>query len=170
MPDAISTPAGGVPISSRRFLTGAAALAVLGRPGGLAHPARGATGDGEPHRARPGTARLAPSGYPETPIWGYEWQVPGPTIRLRLGERVTRRFANELPQASTVHWHGIRSSNALDGTPDVTQDVVPPGGEFLYDFVAPDAGTVWYHPHERAFEQMARGLYRAFIVEEPRPP
>ena len=51
----------------------------------------------------------------------------------------------------------------MDGAPGVTQPVVPPGADFLYDFVAPDAGTFWYHPHERAFEQMARGLYGALV-------
>ena len=155
--------------SRRRFLGGAAALAVLGRAGGWAPPARGTNGDGELLRAKPGTARLAPPGYPETPIWGYESQVPGPTIRVRQGERITRRFLNELTQPSTVHWHGIRIVNAMDGAPDVTQDAVLPGGEFLYDFVAPDAGTFGYHPHERAYEQMARGLYGALIVQEAAP-
>ena len=77
---------------------------------------------------------------------------------------------NELPQPSTVHWHGIRLENAMDGAPEVTQAVVPPGGEFVYDFAAPDAGTFWYHPHERAWEQMARGLYGALVVEEPETP
>ena len=159
-----------MPNSRRSFLSGAAALAVFARAGGWAPAARGADAHGELLHARSGTARLAPPGYPETPIWGYEAQVPGPTIRLRQGERVTRRFVNELMEASTVHWHGIRIANAMDGAPDVTQDVVPPGGDFLYDFVAPDAGTFWYHPHERAFEQMARGLYGALVVEEPDPP
>ena len=170
MRDATLTRMRGRPISRRRLLTGAAALAVLGRAGDLASPARGATGEGELLRARSGAARLAPPAYPETPIWGYEGQVPGPTIRLPQGEWVTRRFVNELPQASTVHWHGVRIANAMDGTPDVTQDVVPSGSEFLYDFVAPDAGTFWYHPHERAWEQMARGLYGALVVDEPDPP
>ena len=115
--------------SRRRFLSGVAALAVLGRAGGWAPPARGEHGDGELLHARPGTARLAPPGYPETPIWGYEGQVPGPTIRVRQGERITRRFLNELTNPSTVHWHGIRITNAMDGAPDVTQDAVPPGVE-----------------------------------------
>ena len=118
----------------------------------------------------PGTAQLAPGGLPETSVWGCEGSVPGPIIRVPQGERVTRRFVNELPQGSTVHWHGIRLKNAMDGAPEVTQGVVPPSGEFLYDFVAPDAGTFWYHPHERAWEQMARGLYGALVVDEPDPP
>ena len=120
--------------------------------------------------ASPGRARLAPADYPETPIWGYDGRVPGPTIRVRQGERVVRRFVNGLPQPSTVHWHGIRIENAMDGAPELTQPLVPPGEEFLYDFVAPDAGTYWYHPHHRSFEQMARGLYGALVVEEPAAP
>ena len=120
--------------------------------------------------ASPGRARLAPADYPETPIWGYDGRVPGPTIRVRQGERVVRRFVNGLPQPSTVHWHGIRLENAMDGAPELTQPLVPPGEEFLYDFVAPDAGTYWYHPHHRSFEQMARGLYGALVVEEPAAP
>ena len=120
--------------------------------------------------AMPGTARLAPSGYPETPIWGYDGSVPGPTIRVPQGAKVSRRLVNDLPQASTVHWHGIRLENEMDGVPELTQQVVEPGDDFLYDFTAPDAGTFWYHPHERAWEQMARGLHGALIVEEPESP
>ena len=120
--------------------------------------------------AKPGTARLAPVDYPETPIWGYDGSVPGPTIRVPQGARVTRRFLNGLPQGSTVHWHGVRIENAMDGVPELTQPVVEAGDGFLYEFTAPDAGTFWYHPHERTWEQMARGLYGALIVEEPEPP
>ncbi|MEP3114084.1 multicopper oxidase family protein [Nisaea sp.] len=120
--------------------------------------------------ARPGTARLAPAEYEPTPIWGYDGGVPGPTIRVRQGERVDREFLNNLPQASTIHWHGIRIDNAMDGVPELTQAAVPPGGTFDYGFILPDAGTYWYHPHNRTWEQLARGLYGALIVEEPEAP
>jgi FtsP/CotA-like multicopper oxidase with cupredoxin domain len=116
--------------------------------------------------ARPGSARLAPKSYPETPIWGYDGQVPGPVIRAVQGTRLSRRFVNELPQPSSVHWHGIRIANAMDGVAGLTQPAVAPGDDFLYDFALPDAGTYWYHPHNRTYEQMARGLYGALIVEE----
>lgn len=150
--------------SRRGFLGSAAAIAALGSAGGSPRPARADDEASLVLRARPGTAQLAPAGLPETPIWGYEGRVPGPIIRVPQGERVTRRFVNELPQSSTVHWHGVRLENAMDGAPEVTQAVVPPGGAFVYDFVAPDAGTYWYHPHERAWEQMARGLYGTLVV------
>tara|TARA_R110000787_G_scaffold185774_2_gene297380 strand:- start:983 stop:2308 length:1326 start_codon:yes stop_codon:yes gene_type:complete len=120
--------------------------------------------------ARQGTAQIAPADYAATPIWGYEGRTPGPLLRIRQGARLTRRFVNELPQASTIHWHGIRIDNAMDGVPDLTQKATPPNGQFLYDFTAPDAGTYWYHPHNRTWEQMARGLYGALIVEEPEAP
>jgi FtsP/CotA-like multicopper oxidase with cupredoxin domain len=118
----------------------------------------------------PATAQLTPPEYAETPVWAYDGTVPGPVLRLPQGTRLTRRFVNALPQASTVHWHGVRLANTMDGVPELTQDPIPPGGEFLYDFTAPDAGTYWYHPHNRSWEQMARGLSGALIVEEAAPP
>ena len=116
--------------------------------------------------AKEGSARLAPAGYPETRIWGYEGVVPGPVLRARQGERMAKVFRNALPQASSVHWHGIRIENRMDGVAGLTQPAVEPGSDFLYDFVLPDAGTYWYHPHNRTYEQMARGLYGALIVDE----
>ena len=116
--------------------------------------------------AQEGSARLAPAEYPETRIWGYDGTVPGPVLRARQGERMTQNFRNDIPQASSVHWHGIRIENAMDGVAGLTQPAVAPGDAFLYDFALPDAGTYWYHPHNRTYEQMARGLYGALIVEE----
>ena len=120
--------------------------------------------------AKIGKSQIAPSDYPATDIWGYDGQVPGTTIRVKQGEKVQRKFINNLPQPSTVHWHGIRLENAMDGVPDLTQDLVPPENSFEYDFTVPDAGTYWYHPHNKTWEQMARGLYGALIVEERDPP
>jgi FtsP/CotA-like multicopper oxidase with cupredoxin domain len=109
-------------------------------------------------------AGAAPVGF-----WGFNGTVPGPTLRLRRGERLRVAFRNQLPAASAVHWHGIRVPNAMDGVPYVTQDPVPPGGEFAYEFTVPDSGTFWYHPHQSSFEQVPRGLYGALIVEEEKP-
>jgi len=120
--------------------------------------------------AKPGTAQLVPGAFDPTPIWGYDGGVPGPELRVRQGDRLTRRFTNALPHASTIHWHGIRIDNAMDGVAGLTQPSVKPGDDFLYDFEVPDAGTYWYHPHDRTYEQAARGLYGALIVEEAEPP
>jgi len=120
--------------------------------------------------ATEGSQQIAPAGYPETKIWGYDGGVPGPTIRVKQGGRVVRDFVNDLPQGSSVHWHGIRIKNDMDGVVGLTQDAVDPGQSMVYDFTVPDAGTYWYHPHNRTWEQMARGLYGALIIEESAPP
>ena len=155
-----------MPHSRREFLRRTGSAALVCAAGGWVSPAHAEDREVVTLHAMPGTARLAPPDYPETPIWGYDGRVPGPTIRVRQGERVARRFVNGLPQPSTVHWHGIRIDNAMDGAPGLTQPVVQPGAEFLYDFTPPDAGTWWYHSHHRTFEQMARGLYGVLVVEE----
>jgi FtsP/CotA-like multicopper oxidase with cupredoxin domain len=96
--------------------------------------------------------------------------VPGPVLRVKQGDEVWLRLNNNLPQSTTIHWHGIRIDNAMDGVAGLTQQPVPPGETFDYKFKVPDAGTFWYHPHNRSWEQMARGLYGALIVEEPQAP
>ena len=101
-----------------------------------------------------------------TDVWAFNGSVPGPTLRVRQGARLRARFRNRLDAESSIHWHGIRIENAMDGVPDVTQPPVPPGGEFLYDFHVPDAGTFWYHSHRFSPEQVGRGLYGLLVVEE----
>ena len=121
-------------------------------------------------RASPAKAQLAPDEYPITKVWAYGDSIPGTTLRIKQGETFSTRFQNDLPEASTVHWHGIRIDNKMDGVPGVTQELVPPKGSFDYKFVVPDAGTYWYHSHNRSWEQMAKGLSGPFIVEELNPP
>jgi len=89
---------------------------------------------------------------------------------VRQGETVRVRLENDLPQPTTIHWHGIRIDNAMDGVAGLTQPAVEPGGSFDYAFKVPDAGTFWYHPHNLSWEQVARGLYGPLIVDEPDPP
>ena len=154
-------------LTRRSLLAGAAATSLVARlPNALAAslmPPLGLT-------ATPGGARLQGADGPETAIWGFNGSAPGPVIRVRQGEELVVAFSNKLPQASAVHWHGIRIDNRMDGVPGLTQPAVEPGGEFLYRFTPPDAGTFWYHPHERSFEQVPRGLTGALIVEEREPP
>jgi len=141
-------------------LAGAAGLASL--------PVR--AGSPAPLTARVTSAQIAPSKYPATEVWAYDGQLPGPVLRVPQGGRVSRRLVNELPVPTSVHWHGIRIDNAMDGVAGLTQDAVPPGETFDYDFVVPDAGTYWYHAHTNSFEQVARGLAGALIVEEAEAP
>jgi len=121
-------------------------------------------------RAAPGRARLVPVPHGETPAWCYNETVPGPEIRVRQGERLRISVENGLAEETTVHWHGLRVPNAMDGVPHLNQPPIAPGGTFVYEFDAVDAGTFWYHPHQRSFEQVGRGLYGPLIVEEPEPP
>ncbi|MEO3431325.1 multicopper oxidase family protein [Pelagibius sp. CAU 1746] len=153
-------------LTRRRLLQGGLALSALALGLPLAR-ARAA----EPRllTAGPGEALLLEAGQPETRTWLYDGVSPGPIIRARQGEEVFVRLKNELPQPTTIHWHGIRIDNAMDGVAHLTQEAVPPGGTFDYRFTVPDAGTFWYHPHDRSWEQVARGLYGLLIVEEAGP-
>jgi FtsP/CotA-like multicopper oxidase with cupredoxin domain len=104
-------------------------------------------------------------------VWAYGGTVPGPELRYRQGERLRIEVENALNAETTVHWHGIRLPNAMDGVPHLTQPpIAARGGKFLYEFDLPDAGTYWYHPHLGSPEQVGRGLYGALIVEEREPP
>ncbi|SDD94109.1 multicopper oxidase family protein [Ruegeria marina] len=145
----------------RQVLTSAAALAMLPRRALAAMPELVAAETRQ---------QIAPDGYPDTAIWSYGGGTPGPEIRVLQGARVARRLVNRLPQPTAVHWHGIRIDNAMDGVPGLTQEAVTEGASFDYDFTVPDAGTYWYHSHNRSMEQVARGLYGALIVDEPQAP
>ncbi|TDK52979.1 multicopper oxidase family protein [Antarcticimicrobium luteum] len=142
---------------------------LLGAAAALALPSRS---EAAPRTlvARPSKLQIAPEGYPETDIWGFEGQAPGPLLRARQGARLQRRLVNELPVPTSVHWHGIRIDNAMDGVAGLTQAPVAPGETFDYAFDLPDAGTFWYHAHTNSYEQVARGLYGALIVEEADAP
>jgi FtsP/CotA-like multicopper oxidase with cupredoxin domain len=111
----------------------------------------------------------APGAGAKLHVWAYNGQVPGPTIRIRLGETLRVRFTNRLPQPTTIHWHGVRLPNGMDGVPHLTQPPVEPGGSFVYEFTPKDAGTFWFHPHVNSSEQVERGLYGVLIVEDEHP-
>lgn len=102
-----------------------------------------------------------------TDAWTYNGGLPGPLIRARRGDRLIVHFSNHLPQPTTVHWHGVQVPIAMDGVPGVSQPPVAPGGSFTYDFVVPDAGLFWYHPHVNSAAQVGFGLYGALLVEDP---
>ena len=106
----------------------------------------------------------------KTTAWTYNGSVPGPLIRARVGDRVIVHFKNRLPEATTIHWHGLRVPNDMDGAPGMTQDPVESGGDFRYEFTVKDAGTYWYHPHIDSSAQVGRGLYGPIVVEDPNDP
>ena len=100
--------------------------------------------------------------------WTYNGSLPGPIIRAQVGDRLIVHFTNNLPMNTTVHWHGVRVSNAMDGVPEHTQPAVASGKSFTYDFVLSDAGLFWYHPHVMSAAQVGFGLYGALLVDDPR--
>lgn len=96
--------------------------------------------------------------------WTYNGTVPGPELRVTEGDRVRVTLINHLPAATSIHWHGLRLPNAEDGVAGVTQDAVPPGGTFTYEFVVQDPGTYWYHSHQDTLHQIPMGLYGVLVV------
>ena len=115
--------------------------------------------------AAPGGAQLAEDGGPPLPVWAYNGRVPGPVLRLQVGGIARIRLRNGLEQPTTVHWHGMRVPNAMDGVPGISQDPVLPGAEFVYEFPVRHPGTFWYHPHFQSAEQLDRGLAGAIVVQ-----
>jgi FtsP/CotA-like multicopper oxidase with cupredoxin domain len=140
---------------------GAAMFAPMGWP--AAAPLRAL-------RAQAAQRALVGDAYPATDVWSYDGAIPGPTLRYRQGERLRVEFENALTDSTTVHFHGIRLPNAMDGVPQLTQPPIGPGARFVYEFDLPDAGTYWYHPHLGSPEQVGRGLSGALVVDEAEPP
>jgi FtsP/CotA-like multicopper oxidase with cupredoxin domain len=140
-------------LSRRHLLAGAGAGALVTCVGSRsgAQEAAEATSDGfQLLRARAASAQ------------------PGPLLRVKRGEELRLRLINELPDATAIHWHGVRAPNLMDGAPGLTPTAVAPGARFDYRFRPPDAGTFWYHAPR--FAGLAQRLYGALIVEEAEPP
>ncbi len=103
--------------------------------------------------------------------WAYNGQIPGPEIRVEEGDQVRITLTNNLPTPTSIHWHGLDVPANMDGVPGVSQDPVQPGQTFVYEFIAKQPGTRFYHTHGSGGEmpdeamQMQMGLYGAFIVE-----
>lgn len=101
--------------------------------------------------------------------WSYNGTVPGPLIRVTEGDQVRIVFKNELPAATSIHWHGIPLPNAMDGVPPFTQEPIQPGETFIYEFTAPPAGTFMYHSHVDTDVQIMAGLYAPLVVDPAEP-
>ena len=112
--------------------------------------------------AEPVVREMAP-GF-EVNMWGYNGQSPGPTIEVVEGDRVRIFVTNRLPEVTSVHWHGQRLPNGMDGVSGVTQPPIPVGKTFVYEFVARRPGTFMYHPHADEMTQMAMGMMGLWIT------
>jgi FtsP/CotA-like multicopper oxidase with cupredoxin domain len=172
-------------LTRRAFLNGAMGLAgasVLA----LSHafPRLARAGEGLPLRPEPAggrrhdlsfaahehDARLLGSAGPLSRVWTYGDGLL-PVVRVRIGDSIRAVLSNRLPQHTSIHWHGVRVPNAMDGVQYVTQPPVEPGADFTYEFTPPDTGTFFFHPHCDEPGQVGRGLAGILIVEgdEPSP-
>jgi FtsP/CotA-like multicopper oxidase with cupredoxin domain len=102
-------------------------------------------------------------------LWGYNGQSPGPTIEVVEGDRVRIFVTNKLPEHTSIHWHGQRLPNGMDGVTGLTQPGIQPGKTFVYEFIAKRAGTFMYHPHADEMTQMAMGMM-GFWITHPKDP
>jgi len=144
-------------------------LGAMAAPAWLAGPGVAQASDGLELVAAANTQPLATGPIQPTAMWLYNGRHPGPVVRVRQGSDIQVRLHNQLPQPTTLHWHGLRVPNALDGVPGITQAPIASGETFTYRFVAHDAGTFWYHPHFNSVEQVGRGLSGAVVVDEAKP-
>lgn len=155
-------------LSRRNFVkVGAAGLAG----GAFLRLAPVAARDADFHlSAAHGQVKLARDQQQPTEVMYYNQSIPGPLIRIPRGRESVIVFENALDEPSSVHWHGLRIDNAMDGVPGMTQAPVMPGEKFEYRLTPPDAGTYWYHTHQRSWAQLALGLAGVLIVDEDEPP
>ncbi len=102
-------------------------------------------------------------------LWGYNGQSPGPTIEVVEGDRVRLFVTNRLPEATSIHWHGQRLPNGMDGVSGLNQPSIKPGQTFVYEFRAQRAGTFMYHPHANETTQMAMGMMGSWITHHADP-
>lgn len=180
-PDPMAQPEPGS-FSRRSLLAGSAALALLPLPAAAQVPPekspaekppadRAAAPEPKPLKAAPATLRLKPEPAPETAVWRLG-EAAAPILRIKLGEAVRLRVENGTDKPLSLHWHGVRNVNAMDGVGGVTQAPIKPGDSFVYGFTPPDAGTFLIRPLVvgGSSEPSGRGIAGLLIVEEPAPP
>lgn len=120
------------------------------------------------HTLKVVSMQAAPDGR-QREIWCYNGQLPGPTLRLKEGEKVRIKVINELKVPTSVHWHGMHQPGTwrMDGVDTVSAPPIAPGAEFIYEYKPTPSGTHWYHSHVGV--QYSDGLFGPLIVEDPTP-
>jgi manganese oxidase len=96
--------------------------------------------------------------------WGYNGMIPGPTIEAFEGDRVRLLVTNRLPEGTSVHWHGFKLPNGMDGVSGLNQPKIRPGETYAYEFPLKQTGTLMYHPHFDEMTQIALGMQGFFVV------
>ena len=100
-------------------------------------------------------------------LWGFNGSAPGPTIQVTQGDRVRIIVDNHLPEATSMHWHGLEIPHNMDGGPGISQEPIKPGGRFIYEFTLHQEGTYFYHSHMAMQEMM--GMLGGFIMHPKQP-
>ena len=99
-------------------------------------------------------------------LWLYNQQNPGPLLKGNKGDILRVNFTNNLDEPTSIHWHGIKNLNKMDGVPYLTQAPIQPGETFVYKFPLNHSGTYWYHAHFESWKQVAKGLYGPLIIHD----
>ncbi|MGV8939324.1 MAG: multicopper oxidase family protein [Allorhizobium sp.] len=167
-----------MPLLSRRtLLTGSAVVGAYGLGVGLSSRfSRPAAAASEPVVLEAGLTEALIDGPAMTQkVMGYGAGAGTPVgmppvLRMKRGVEFAARLKNGIDEPTTIHWHGLRIPNAMDGVPFLTQPYVYTGDSFDYRFTPPDAGTFWYHPHCNTLTQIGHGLTGLLIVEDPADP
>jgi CopA family copper-resistance protein len=155
------------PLTRRRFMQAAAvigAASVLPWPirSALAAPARAPVLSGTEFQLEIGPVPMNVTGRPMTAT-GINGQIPAPILRWREGDTVTLTVTNRLSEATSIHWHGVRTPSPMDGVPGLSFRGIPPGETFVYRFPVHQSGTYWYHSHSGFQEQT--GVYGPIVIE-----
>ncbi|CAO4167064.1 Multicopper oxidase family protein [Methylorubrum populi] len=175
-PDPTALPEPGHLFSRRALVAGGAALALMPAAAPAQAPAPASPGkappDPKPLKAAPAQLRLKPEPAPETAVWRLGDEAAPPILRVKLGEAVRLRVENGTDKPLSLHWHGVRIVNAMDGVGGVTQPPIKPGDSFTYDFTPPDVGSFLIRPLVvgGSSEPSGRGIAGMLIVEEASPP
>ncbi|MBV8237796.1 MAG: multicopper oxidase domain-containing protein [Sphingomonas sp.] len=108
---------------------------------------------------------------PGVPVvaYAYNGQIPGPRIHIRQGDRIRVKVINDLPEETSIHWHGMILPNRMDGPAEITQPAIRTGQSFSYEFTATQHGTYFYHPHAKPDRTQGLGLYGALIIDPANP-
>jgi manganese oxidase len=164
---ALAAPAIAAPLARTRTSSSTAGYSPVVVPNGTTLPFTRKAGVKIFHLvAEPVKHQIAPGLEIET--WGYNGGTPGPLIEAVEGDRVRIYVTNKLPEATTVHWHGVVVPNGMDGVAGLTQKPIPPGQTWRYEFPLVRSGTFMYHPHFDEMTQIALGMVGMFVVHPAR--
>lgn len=168
-----------LPLSRRQFLLGglalggSAALAACGRPdttpvSSRSTPTTSSLSDAKAAKQLSAEPISLDIGGIEAKTWGYSLEGGSPAIDITAGDTLRVEVTNNLPESTSVHWHGLAVPNDMDGVPGMTQDPIEPGSSFTYEFQVNQPGTYFYHSHSGI--QLDKGLHAPLIVRDPNDP